>query len=188
MKKENKMLFFVPLVGKTSACRQKGGFTLIELLVVVLIIGILAAVALPQYKTAVLKSRLTQAHIFGSALKKAEEVYFLSEGKYTLDMSELDISAPSCVVDTEAAAATPGEHVYYNCANDIRVRLYQNGNLFSIYTIVSSAEGRVLIEYYMARKNLGSCASNYAAGKKSCLAMGGVEGATYGETTYFLLP
>lgn len=73
---------------------MKHGFTLIEMLVVVLIVGILAAVALPQYETAVEKSRATQAFILGKHLAEAEELYFLSTGRYTDDWEELGEAQP----------------------------------------------------------------------------------------------
>ena len=67
------------------------GFTLIELLVVVLIIGILAAVALPQYEKAVIKSRMAQVLPYLKAVKNAEEVYYLANGEYTDDMENLSV-------------------------------------------------------------------------------------------------
>lgn len=62
--------------------QRNKGFTLIELLVVVLIIGILASVALPQYTKAVEKARMTEAAINLRAIADANQVYFLANGVY----------------------------------------------------------------------------------------------------------
>ena len=69
-------------------------FTLIELLVVVLIIGILSAIALPQYRKAVDKSRLMEQVIQGRALLEAQQLFVTANGKMSQDLDELDIGMP----------------------------------------------------------------------------------------------
>ena len=70
------------------------GFTLIELLVVVLIIGILAAVALPKYEQAVLKTRSMRLLPLLRSISDAENIFYMANGHYTLRFSDLDIDMP----------------------------------------------------------------------------------------------
>ncbi len=71
---------------------QNTGFTLIELLVVVLIIGILSAVALPQYQNAVLKSRAALLLANMKTLRQAAQAYYLANGRWPLDFTEIDVA------------------------------------------------------------------------------------------------
>ena len=77
--------------------KNKQAFTLIELLVVVLIIGILAAVALPQYKIAVGRARATNLLSMATAVLNAEEAYYLANSSYTQDWDALALSLPGTV-------------------------------------------------------------------------------------------
>ena len=76
--------------------KNNKAFTLIELLVVILIIGILAAIAVPQYQIAIEKSIMQEAIINLRAIAQANDRFFLVNGRYAnaYEMDKLDISIP----------------------------------------------------------------------------------------------
>ncbi|MBR2081545.1 MAG: prepilin-type N-terminal cleavage/methylation domain-containing protein [Elusimicrobiaceae bacterium] len=75
--------------------KNKQAFTLIELLVVVLIIGILAAIALPQYQVAMAKSKYSTLKNIVKSIISAQEVYYLANGKYSNSFEDLDVAMPT---------------------------------------------------------------------------------------------
>ncbi len=71
------------------------GFTLLELLVVVIIIGILAGIALPQYRRAVGKAELAQVISATKAVQNAQDRFYLINNQYATSFDMLDINLPS---------------------------------------------------------------------------------------------
>lgn len=104
------------------------GFTLIELLVVVLIIGILAAIALPQYQKAVAKTRYASLKHMTKAIALAQEVYYLTNGEYSTNIEDLDIQWPE---STSEFQLNPGETEEEGAVRSKRVRTYTWGNCWT---------------------------------------------------------
>ena len=119
---------------------NKKAFTLIELLVVVLIIGILAAVALPQYQKAVVKTRYATLKSLTRSIADAAEVYYLANGHYPASFADLDIQLPtptSTNEDNESRTydeytfdwgmcrLMPGNYAFTKCRNNAISMDYQ---------------------------------------------------------------
>lgn len=70
---------------------NKKGFTLLEILVVVLIIGILAAIALPQYQMAVGKARFSTLKNLTKSIQQSVQGYYMGNDSYPHSSNDLDI-------------------------------------------------------------------------------------------------
>lgn len=146
------------------------GFTLIELLVVVLIIGILSAVALPQYEKAVEKSRAAEALSLLKTIQNAAAVCELEKGESdtcTLDDLSIGLNSLDCVDGLECT----GKYYFYNFDEGIRnpyVCPIRGGCTSYIIQLVGPSYGGT-----QARLNKRICIGRDDKGKSLCSSLGG---------------
>lgn len=155
---------------------NKKGFTLIELLVVVLIIGILAAMAMPQYFKAVERSRMTEADTLLGSIAQAQRRKFLQVNRFVTDYRALDVSPK----DSSGS-------VYYTKGNPTTGA---NGNGFSIVLAGTgfqdgkatatrhSDSGALQYTYTLSRFYQGdnvTCTGTNTAGQELCADFCGID-------------
>lgn len=157
------------------------GFTLIELLVVVLIIGILAAVALPQYQAATMKSRFTQLQTAGDSFIKSYYLYRLATGEDPKTFDQLDILPLDGTLSEDKLYVTSGD-TYCQMYENAKQMICRKENtpdfvfFFPTYTAVGT------------RANKRFCRGFTELEKKVCLKLGAThegDGSTYSN---YILP
>ena len=164
---------------------MKKGFTLIELLVVVLIIGIFAAVALPQYTKAVAKAKVTKTLALGRAIADAQERYYMANGEYSDTFDKLDIQIPTPL------SITGDPHEIANYKDFSLIVLSSN---FRVYTNTHVSGSVVEYGFKLQHSKDGVLSNICIANKETfademCRALGGKETANMGAegSNYYTL-
>jgi len=139
--------------------KNNKGFTLLELLVVVLIIGILAAIALPQYNKIILKANLHKGIPFVASLYQAQQSHYMVHGSFAKNLTDLDITLPDGC--TEELRRT--EYLYI-----CDFGTFYSSGFNSIYFLVPKQT--IAYVQYLQDTTVSSVGVTFRTGKRYCFA------------------
>ena len=166
--------------------KSNQAFTLIELLVVVLIIGILAAVALPQYNLAVEKSRASEAFSILQTIQQAGIVCELEKGDMCM-YDELSIELPG--FDCEPAGCEGDKFSYWcdegGCTSPVAVR--ENSEYGYAIKYTSPVDEPTTYYGYKLLPNKRYCDASNEKEQKICKSLGGTKVAESGSKVLYEL-
>ncbi len=120
-----------------SAARR--GFTLVELAVVIIIIGVLAAFAVPRFLDSVERSKAAESFNYLSAVRTAQERYQVQNGTYCAVIADLDIQMPSPKYFTVAAPAAGADGLQSSWTQTLTRTGASAG--YGAYTVVFTDQG-----------------------------------------------
>ena len=104
------MKWLVRILGKEN--KKRAGFTLVELMVVIIIVGVLAAAAVPIYSAFVKKARVSEAKASIGTIRASEEVYWAENAVY-LPLADVESTATAL---TQDLGVDVGHNVWWNTA------------------------------------------------------------------------
>ena len=154
---------------------KNAGFTLIELLVVVLIIGILAAIVVPQYEKVVATSRVMTIVPLLRSIADAEQLYYMKNGNYTISFDGLDIQMPAGATKT---IDTGGGDVLTYKGFKCYLRYGGDGSipsLYSAYCSITRANYPNLERYFSQTNSICWASKSNTTGYEICQNISGKE-------------
>ena len=167
MKSEFKTKLIQHILNKKNG---EKGFTLIELLVVIIIIGILAAIALPSFLNQAAKARQSEAKTYAGSMNRSQQAYFLEKQGFAPSLQVLSLGIPQTTsnytYDTVGAAkgitGTAANAISSALATDVNLKSY--GGAVNLATPTGTGEATTLATLCEAEKaKVNGGATSFAA-------------------------
>jgi prepilin-type N-terminal cleavage/methylation domain-containing protein len=129
------------LLSHLNRKQKSGGFTLVELAVVVVIIGVLAAFAVPRFMNSVERSKAAEAYNYLSTVHSAQERYHARQGQYADDITKIDTKLPPPAYFTVGTIAVPSSASSLETGWELPLTRLGASAGYGAYTVIFNEEG-----------------------------------------------